>query len=105
MRYGLLEMFNTAQGRQFTSKHATSLLEGEMVRISMDGKGRALDNIYIERFWKTFKYEDFYIYRYDMFKALRKGYFRFYNSLRAHQCLNGNSPNKICSGESNLKVA
>jgi len=108
MRYGLPEIFNTNQGSQFTSNEFTSLLECEMVRISMDGKGRALDNIYIERFWKTLKYEDIYLYRYDTLKQLRKGllqYFRFYNSVRPHQSLNGNSPDQIYSGESNLKVA
>ncbi len=108
MRYGLPEIFNTDQGSQFTSNEFTSLLEGEMVRISMDGKGRALDNIYIERFWKTLKYEDIYLYRYDTLKNLRKGllkYFRFYNSVRPHQSLNGNSPDEVYSGESNLKVA
>lgn len=108
MRFGLPEIFNTDQGSQFTSNDFTSLLEGEMVRISMDGKGRALDNIYIERFWKTLKYEDIYIFRYDTLKNLRKGllkYFRFYNSVRPHQSLNGNSPDEIYFEESNLKVA
>ncbi len=62
VRYGLPEIFNTDQGSQFTSNELTALMEGEMVRISMDGKGRALDNIYIERFWKTLKYEDLYLY-------------------------------------------
>ena len=108
MRFGLPEIFNTDQGSQFTSNEFTSLFEGGMVRISMDGKARALDNIYIERFWKTLKYEDIYLYRYDTLKKLRKGllkYFRFYNSIRPHQSLNGNSPDEIYSGESNLKVA
>ena len=108
MRYGSPEIFNTDQGSQFTSNEFTSLLEGEMVRISMDGKGRALDNIYIERFWKTLKYEDLYLYRYDTLKNLRKGlskYFRFYNSIRPHQSLNGNSPDETYSGESSLKAA
>lgn len=59
-----------------------------MVRIRMDGKGRALANISIERFWKTLKFEDIYLYRYDTLKQLRKGflkYFRFYDSVRPHQ--------------------
>jgi putative transposase len=73
MKNGLPEIFNTDQGSQFTSNEFTSLLEGEMVRISMDRKGRALDNIFIERFWKTLKYEDIYLYRYDTLKNLRKG--------------------------------
>ena len=68
----------------------------------------ASDNIYIERFWKTSKYEDIYLYRYDTLNNLRKGllkYFRFYHSVRPHQSLNENSPDEIYSGESNLKVA
>ncbi len=108
MRYGLPEIFNTDQESQFTSNEFTSLLDSEIVLISMDGKGRALDNIYIGKFWKTMKYEDIYLYRYDTLKQLRKGlvkYFRFYNSIRPHQSLNGNSPDQIYSGESNLKVA
>lgn len=108
MRYGLPEIFNTDQGSQFTSNEFTSFLEGEMVRISMDGKGRALDNIYIERFWKTLKYEDIYLYRYDTLKNLRKGlmkYFNFYNSERPHQSLDGKSPDEIYFQKSNLKVA
>ncbi len=99
MNYGLPEIFNTDQGSQFTSQEFTSLLEGEMVRISMDGKGRALDNIYIERFWKTLKYEDIYLYRYDSLKNLRKGlqqYFRFYNTERPHQSLNGKIKQPFC---------
>ncbi len=60
------------------------------------------------RFWKTLKYEDLYLYRYDILRKLRKGlskYFRFYNSIRPHQSLNGNSPDETCSGKSNLKAA
>lgn len=108
VRYGVPEIFNTDQGSQFTSNEFTSFLEGEMVRISMDGKGRALDNIYIERFWKTLKYENIYLYRYETMKSLRKGllkYFRFYNSERPHQSLGGDSPDMIYFGESNLKAA
>jgi len=108
MRYGVPEIFNTDQGSQFTSNEFTSFLEGESVRISMDGKGRALDNIYIERFWKTLKYEDIYLYRYESLKKLRKGlhkYFNFYNSERPHQSLNGKSPDRIYFEESTLKVA
>lgn len=108
MKYGVPEIFNTDQGSQYTSTEFTSCLENEMVKISMDGKGRALDNIYIERFWKTLKYEDIYLYRYDTLKALRKGlqkYFKFYNSVRPHQSLGGLPPNSIYKEGYNLKAA
>ena len=108
LRYGVPEIFNTDQGSQYTSHEFPSLLEAEMVRISMDGKGRALDNIYIERFWKTLKYEDISLQRYDTLKQLRIGlatYFSFYNSIRPHQSLDGCSPDKVYAGESNLKAA
>ena len=108
IRFGVPKIFNTDQGSQFTSNEFTSFLENELVRISMDGKGRALDNIYIERFWKSLKYENIYLYRYDTLKMLRKGlvkYFRFYNSERPHQSLDGDSPDMVYFRESNLKVA
>lgn len=108
MQYGVPEIFNSDQGSQYTSQEFTTCLENEMVRISMDGKGRALDNIYIERFWKTLKYENIYLFRYDTLKALRRGlqeYFKFYNSIRPHQSLGGLSPDRFYKEGYTLKAA
>lgn len=83
-RYGKPEVFNTDQGVQFTSERFTSLLKAEGVTISMDGRGRALDNIFVERLWRTVKYEDIYLKSYTGLPALELGlrdYFRFYNAL------------------------
>jgi putative transposase len=76
------EIFNTDQGSQFTSPRSTNRLEDENIRVSMDGRGRALDNIFIERLWRSVKYEDLYIKAYDTVPELHKGlsdYFLFYN--------------------------
>ncbi len=108
MKHGVPEIINTDQGSQFTSQDFTSFLEHVMVKISMDGKGRALDNIFIERFWKTLKYEDIFIYGYETLKDLRKGvkkYIKFYNSERPHQSLGGKSPDKIYHSDQSLIAA
>lgn len=88
-------IFNTDQGSQFTSPRFTNTLEKEDIRISMDGRGRALDNIFIERLWRSFKYEDLYIKSYDTVPQLHTGvsdYFHFYNQERPHQGLNNQVP-------------
>lgn len=106
--HGKPKIFNTDQGSQYTSREFTSCLKNAGILISMDGKGRALDNIYIERFWKTLKYHHIYLYRYESLKELRKGcgkFFRFYNEKRPHQSLGGKCPDKIYFGRSNLKSA
>lgn len=89
------EIFNTDQGSQFTSPRFTNRLEDENIRVSMDGRGRALDNIFIERLWRSVKYEDLYIKAYDTVPELHKGlsdYFLFYNEDRPHQGLNNRLP-------------
>jgi putative transposase len=95
LQKGQPEIFNTDQGSQFTSEGFTSILETAEIRISMDGKGRALDNIFVERLWRTVKYEDIYLKRYETVPQLHAGlrdYFIFYNHHRPHQSLDGRSP-------------
>jgi putative transposase len=85
--YGVPAIFNTDQGCQFTSEAFTATLDGYGIRISMDGVNRALDNIYIERFWRTLKYEDLYLNDYRTLAELKAGikrYMGFYNRERFH---------------------
>lgn len=92
---GRPEIFNTDQGSQFTSTAFTSILESQGIRISMDGRGRALDNVFIERLWRTVKYEEIYLKDYDTVDDLISGldaFFRFYSRERPHQSLNGQTP-------------
>ncbi len=98
MTYGIPAIFNTDQGSQFTSKEFTDKLKSHKIRISMDGKGRALDNIYIERFWRSLKYEEIYLNEYrsmEDLKAALKRYFNFYNTERFHQSLEYSTPNEM----------
>jgi len=91
-------MFNTDQGSQFTSGAYTGLLEQNNVRISMDGRGRVFDNIFIERLWRTVKYEEVYLHDYqdgmEAYIALDK-YFRFYNKERFHSSLDYQTPSEV----------
>jgi len=92
---GCPEIFNSDQGVQFTAEAFTSVLEKKGIKISMDGKGRALDNIFIERFWRSLKYEDVYIKRYENGKEAIIGistYIAFYNAERPHQSLGYKAP-------------
>jgi putative transposase len=99
-QYGKPEIFNTDQGSQFTSESWIALLIANDVKISMDGRGRALDNIFVERLWRSVKHEDIYLKKYakmpDLFKGLRE-YFEFYNGERPHQSLAYKTPNLIYS--------
>ena len=93
--YGEPAIFNTDQGSQFTSDGFTDVLEDHNIEISMDGKGRALDNIYVERLWRSFKYEDLYLKSYENMRELKEGvkkYFTFYNTERFHQSLDYITP-------------
>jgi putative transposase len=88
-------IFNTDQGVQFTAHSFTTCLEGAGVAVSMDGRGRALDNIFIERLWRSLKYEDIYLHQYTTVKALDTGlhrYFKFHNYQRPHQSLRNQTP-------------
>jgi putative transposase len=98
MRYGTPEIFNSDQGSQFTSDAFTGILDANGIKISMDGRGRWMDNIMIERLWKSVKYEDVYLKAYDSIPDARKGlktYFEFYNGRRRHQSLDRNTPDKV----------
>jgi putative transposase len=95
---GRPEVFNTDQGVQFTASAWTGLLEKSGVKVSMDGKGRCLDNIFVERLWRTVKYEDVYIRGYEDVPGLIKGltcFFPFYNELRRHQSLEYRTPAEV----------
>jgi putative transposase len=98
------DIFNTDQGAQFTAKAFTDRLLEVAVRISMDGKGRALDNIFVERLWRTVKYEDIYLKNYDTVPELEAGlrdYFTFYNEERPHQSLGYQTPGQVYRGMPN----
>jgi putative transposase len=98
LRLGRPEIFNTDQGVQFTAHLFSGTLEDAGIRVSMDGHGRALDNIFIERLWRSVKYEDIYIYDYVTVLALIAGlqtYFSRYNSERPHQSLDYRTPAEV----------
>lgn len=98
LQRGRPEIFNSDQGAQFTAISFTSRLEKAEIPISMDGKGRALDNIFIERLWRSVKYEDVYLNDYATGPALFAGlthYFSFYNQERPHQSLNYRTPSAV----------
>ena len=100
---GRPEVLNTDQGSQFTCEAFTGLLERHGVRISMDGKGRYSDNIFVERLWRTVKYEEVYLKAYSNgreAKAGLDGYFRFYNTQRPHQALGYLTPAEVFNGDS-----
>ena len=97
-RYGPPSIFNTDQGAQFTSTAFTGVLTAGGVRISMDGKGRYLDNIFIERLWRSLKYEDIYIKAYASVPQARRGigcWLSFYNDERLHQALGYRTPREV----------
>ena len=96
--YGTPEIMNTDQGSQFTSQAFTGLLKDHGIQISMDGKGSWRDNVFIERLWRSVKYEDIYLRAYDSASAVRTGlnrYFNFYNSRRPHSSLDGQTPDRV----------
>jgi|TARA_B110000263_G_C15253917_1_gene485498 putative transposase len=92
------DIFNTDQGSQFTGKAFTGVLKEHDIRISMDGKGRCMDNIFIERLWRSVKYEEIYLNDYATTEILRKAlqkYFHFYNTERPHQTFNSATPLEV----------
>ena len=96
--YGTPEIFNTDQGSQFTSEAFTGVLKEHGIRISMDGKGRWMDNVFIERLWRSVKYEEVYLNEYQSVEDLRQRlglYFQYYNNERTHQSLNNLTPSEV----------
>jgi putative transposase len=98
LRRGRPEVFNTDQGVQFTAQAWTGRLESVGVAVSMDGRGRCLDNVFVERLWRTVKYEDIYLWRYEAVPQLQRGlgrYFPYYNEERLHQALDYRTPAQV----------
>ena len=96
--YGQPEIFNTDQGSQFTSDSFTGVLKEHGIRISMDGKGRALDNVFVERLWRSLKYENVYVKGYESLKDAKVGigeYMEFFNEKRIHQSLGYKTPDFV----------
>lgn len=100
-RYGKPEIFNTDQGSQFTSTDFTTLLSDNGIKISMDGKGCWRDNVFVERLWRSVKYEEVYLFAYDSVSQAKAGlakYFTLYNTRRPHSKLNGIPPDQTYFG-------
>lgn len=105
--HGTPYIFNTDQGSQYTSHEFTKVLKEKNIKISMDGKGRAMDNIFIERLWRSVKYEEIYVNDFRSVEQLRKAlkkYFNFYNHERPHQSFNGQTPAEVYYGENQLRL-
>ena len=105
--YGAPGIFNTDQGAQFTSEEFTNALKSSNIRISMDGKGRWMDNVFIERLWRSLKYEEVYLKAYETVAEARSGireWIRFYNRERTHQSLGGQTPQQVYWNQSTLAV-
>ena len=103
---GRPEVFNTDQGSQFSSREFTQVLQDRGVKISMDGKGRYADNIFVERLWPTVKYEEVYLKAYANAGEARRelgAYFRFYNNQRPHQALGYRTPAEVFHGEEEVQ--
>ena len=101
-RFGTPEIFNTDQGSQFTSEAFTGVLKDQGINISMDGKGRWVDNVFVERLWRSVKYEDVYLHAYETPTELRAGlarYFEFYNARRRHSALDRRTPDAVYFGQ------
>jgi putative transposase len=97
-RYGTPEIMNTDQGSQFTSQAFTGLIKENGIKISMDGKGSWRDNVFIERLWRSVKYEDIYLRAYGSVSEVKTGlnqYFNFYNTRRPHSSLDGKTPDQV----------
>ena len=98
LRFGTPEIFNTDQGSQFTSDDFTDALLSRGIRISMDGAGRWIDNVFVERLWRSVKYEEVYLKAYVSISEARRelgSYFEFYNQRRRHQSLDYHTPDEV----------
>jgi len=97
-RYGTPEIFNTDQGCQFTSQEFTGFLKDQGIQISMDGSGRWRDNVFVERLWRSLKYEEVYLQAYETIRNAQEGvarYLTFYNEIRPHRALDGHTPDRV----------
>lgn len=107
--YGTPEIFNTDQGSQFTCEAFINVLDDNEIKISMDGRGRALDNVFVERLWRTVKYDDIYLREYKTVKECKQGlteFFDYYNNKREHSSLDYNYPAEVYFSQiKNEKVA
>ena len=107
-RFGKPEIFNTDQGVQFTCDAFTRVLKDHDIDISMDGKGRWVDNVFVERLWRSVKHEDVYLRAYETPRQLREGlirYFNFYNTERRHSALDGRTPDAVYFEQATLDRA
>lgn len=107
-RYGAPEIFNTDQGAQFTAEDFTEVLQAKGVQVSMDGKGRWIDNVFVERLWRSVKYEEIYLHAHETVrevKAALASYFGFYNARRPHQSLEYRTPHEMYFGIDDMKKA
>ena len=107
-RHGTPEIFNTDQGSQFTSLEFTDILKAHNIQISMDGKGCWRDNVFVERLWKSIKYEEIYLHAYDSVSAARTGigkYITLYNQRRPHTEHGGETPDVMYFGNLDFKMA
>lgn len=97
-KYGIPDIFNTDQGSQYTSAEFTDVLKSHGIKISMDGKGRWVDNVFIERLWRSLKYECIYLQEFDSVVQLKnaiQNWVHFYNNIRPHSVFGGKTPNEV----------
>jgi putative transposase len=107
-RFGSPEIFNTDQGSQFSAEVFTETLHANAIRISMDGKGRWIDNVFVERLWRSVKYEEIYLHGYEtpqQVNAALGRYFAFYNARRPHQALDQRTPDAMYFQPTAIRLA
>jgi len=106
VKYGTPEIFNTDQGAQFTSDEFTGVLKSKDINFSMDSKGRWMDNVFVERLWRSLKYEEVYLNAYDTTQEAKESigqWIRFYNHERTHQALGRKTPEQVYLNSKSMK--